>query len=259
MRADLTELFHALVQLPFWVFLVLAATAVRAWRSPKGTRRHRWRLAWIAAALAFYALSIPLSHVTLERWLEHRYPVPAVREADRSDENVILVLTAGWLRRTEDGHDLKIGEAGWERTAAAVALWRRIGGRLVFTGAPTPDRRDSAAAAMARLARGLGVPEANVLVEPASLNTHENMLFSRRMLGESPRRLWLVTSALHMPRSVLAAKAVGFEVVPYPCDFRADEGFDWSMLLPGSMSQPAFERALHELVGMAAYRLRGWS
>lgn len=259
MRAALTELFHQMLQLPFWVFVALVVAAARAFRAPPASPPHRRRLAWAAAAVAFYLLSIPLTHVTLERWLEHRHAPPVVSESDRSEDNVVLVLTAGWLRTTESGYDQKLGEAGWERTAAAVALWRRVGGRILFTGAPKPDGTDSAAATMARLAAGMGVPAERLLVEPRALNTHENLLFSRRMLGDKPGRIWLVTSALHMPRSVLAARAVGLEVVPFPCDWRADEVFDWTMLVPGSMSQPAFEHAVHELAGMAAYKLRGWN
>jgi uncharacterized SAM-binding protein YcdF (DUF218 family) len=206
-----------------------------------------------------YAVSVPAIPVAITAWIEHRYPVLDIAAGERSPDNVIIVLTSGWLRSTPSGFEQKIGEAGWERTVAAVALWRKTGGRLLFTGAPAPDGRDSAAAAMARWARALGVPEDALLAEPASLNTRENLLYSKKLLGEGRHTLWLVTSAIHMPRSVAAARALGLEVTPYPCDFRADQRLTWQTLIPANDALPMLERALHELIGMAAYRLRGWN
>lgn len=254
----MTEVLHSLLSFPMWVFFALLAATVAAWRSSRPSRR-RWRVPLLAVAVTFYLLSMPAVPGALELWLESRYPVPVVTENDRSPDNVVIVLTAGWLRSTQTGFEQKLGEAGWERTIAAVALWRKVGGRILFTGAPTPDGRDSAAASMARLAHALGVPSEALLVEPASLNTHENLLFAKRLLGPGPQRLWLLTSAFHLPRAVAAAKAVGLDVKPYPCDFRADERWDWDIALPGNSSRAALERSLHEIGGMAIYRLRGWN
>jgi uncharacterized SAM-binding protein YcdF (DUF218 family) len=258
MRATVTEIFHVLLSFPLWVFLALVALTVHAWRA-RASRLHRWRRTLAFAAAAFYLVTMPVLPATLETWLEQRHPVPRILESDRRPDNVIVVLTAGWLRRTPTGYEQKLGEGGWERTAAAVRLWRRIGGRLLFSGAPTPDGPDSAAAAMARLAGEMGVPPQALLVEPSSLNTRENLLFSKRLLGSGHGRVWLVTSALHMPRSVMAAEGLGLAVTPYPCDFRADESVrSWTQFVPNNSARPALERALHEIAGMAVYRLRGW-
>jgi len=66
----------------------------------------------------------------------------------------------------------------------------------------------------------------------------------------------LVTSAFHMPRSVGVFRQAGFEVVPYPVDFRTigDSG-----PLPGfstiSDGLRRFDVAMREFVGLVAYRL----
>jgi uncharacterized SAM-binding protein YcdF (DUF218 family) len=259
MRSPVTEAFHALLSLPLWLFAGLALASILAWRSPRQSSMRRWRYAWVAAAVITYVVCMPVWPTALLVWLEARHPPPRIQESDRRDDNVIIVLTGGWLRETPAGYEQKIGEAGWERTVAAVELWRRIGGRLLFAGAPKPGGSDSAAAAMARVARALGVPEENLLVEPASRNTRENLLFSQRLLGARPGRLWLVTSAMHMPRSVAVAKVLGMDVVPFPCDYRADEVIDWTMFVPANGARQGLEYALHEIAGIAAYRLRGWS
>ncbi len=259
MRALTTDLIHVFFSLPFYVLLALSLITVIAWRADRGLRLHRWRHVLLALVLLVYGVSAPAVPAAISAWIENRYPVPDIATRQHRPDSVIIVLTAGWLRSTPTGYEQKIGEGGWERTWVAVELWRHIGGRLLFSGAPTPDGRDSTAAAMARLAHALGVPDDALLVEPASLNTRENLLFAKKLLGEGRHTLWLVTSALHMPRSVAAARALGMEVIPYPCDFRADQGLSWQMLIPSNHAPPELEVALHELVGMAAYRWRAWN
>jgi uncharacterized SAM-binding protein YcdF (DUF218 family) len=254
-----TEIVHVFLSLPFWIFLGLVALAVWAWRRPAGSTPRRWRALFVAAPIVYYVFTVPVLPTSLERWLESRYPARGATAADRHPDNVILVLTAGYLRMTVDGFDQKLGEAGWERTLAAVHLWRTIGGKVMFTGAPTPDGKDSAAAAMGRVAVELGLPPEALLVEPASLNTFENFTYSKRMLGPGRHRIWLITSALHMPRSVAAARVNGMEVVPFPVDFRADERWDWTDCVPSNSSKPAMEKTMHELLGMLSYRLKGWN
>lgn len=258
MRAIATDLIHALLSLPLYVLFTLFAASVVSWRAGAGARLYRWRFLFPALGVFVYLGSAPVVSAALASWIEQSVAVPEVTAEHRSADNVIVVLSAGWLRATPDDYEQKIGEAGWERTATAVALWRRIGGRLLFVGAPAPDGKRSAASAMARMAGEWGVPEQALRVESASTNTHENLLYAKQLLGPAPGRLWLVTSALHMPRSVGVAEAQGLRVIPYPCDFRADQAFRWQMFLPMNEGPLALEAALHELLGMVFYRLRGW-
>ena len=256
MRATLTEVVHLFLQFPLWIFIGLVFVAVWAWRQPAASRPYRLRHLFAVSAVLYYVAATPWATHQVASALERAYEVPPITEADRHPDNVILVLTAGWLRRTPDGHEQKLGEAGWIRIWEAVQLWRRVGGRILVTGAPHPSGKGSAAEGMAEVARQLGVPADAILVEPAARNTFENISFSKRMIGE-PRRTWLVTSAHHMARSVSAARAVGLEVIPYPCDRRADEGFDWTDFFPNNASRGMLEPALHELLGIVAYRVRG--
>ena len=257
MRALLTDIVHILLSLPLYLFLGLLLLAGASYRSAVGTWIHRWRHYFAVLGILVYVLSVPATAVLIESQLEGMYSIPATADLSRRNDNVIVVLTAGWLRSTHQGYEQKIGEAGWERTMVAVKLWRQIGGRLLFSGAPDPGG-GSAADKMAQIARQLGVPEKALLVERASLNTHENLLFSRQLIGDHSKSIWLVTSALHMPRSVAVAQALGLVVIPYPCDFRADQRLQWQQFLPANAGPVALEAVLHELLGILQYRLRGW-
>ena len=69
----------------------------------------------------------------------------------------------------------------------------------------------------------------------------------------------LVTSAFHMPRSVEHFEREGVEVIPFPCDWRADRErprtfLDW---LPSAEALRDTELALREHYGRWFYALRG--
>lgn len=261
MRSVLTDLVHLLLAMPLYVLLGLAWLSVRAWRARTG-RLHRWRHALAATGIVVYLVSIPATANVLLAHLEGWWPVPTeaeIKALSGTGGPRMLVLTAGWFRRTDAGWTVVMGAPSWERTNQAVALYERHGGRLMFTGAPLPDGSDSVAEHMARAARRLGVPPEAIGVETRSVNTHENMLFSeRRFQLRAQGRVLLLTSAIHMPRSVAAARGVGLDVLPYPCDFRADAALKWQHFVPGNEAPGALEEVLHEWLGLAMYRLRGW-
>ncbi|EFG2886070.1 YdcF family protein, partial [Escherichia coli] len=68
----------------------------------------------------------------------------------------------------------------------------------------------------------------------------------------------LVTSAFHMPRSVLLFRKAGFEVVPWPADYRST-GEDGPGLTGHNIihTMQTTGVALKEWIGLVAYRLTG--
>jgi len=66
-----------------------------------------------------------------------------------------------------------------------------------------------------------GIAKDRLMMERRSLNTRENAEFTKAMVSPKSGERWLlVTSAHHMPRSVGIFRRVGFEVEPYPVDWR---------------------------------------
>jgi uncharacterized SAM-binding protein YcdF (DUF218 family) len=91
---------------------------------------------------------------------------------------------------------------------------------------------------------------ARIEIERSSLkirrNTCGNALFSTQMIGPALGDRWLlVTSAIHMPRAIGAFRKAGFPVEPWPV-YHPD-------------APPSLRHALHEWVGLIAYRLLGCS
>ena len=98
-----------------------------------------------------------------------------------------------------------------ERVAAAAALWRAGGGRLVVaTGGVTTGATRAEADAIADALAALGVPD--VLVERASRSTLQNARLCKPLLdAHGARSLWLVTQPFHGRRSARVFRAAGFD------------------------------------------------
>jgi uncharacterized SAM-binding protein YcdF (DUF218 family) len=98
-----------------------------------------------------------------------------------------------------------------ERVAAAAALWRAGGGRVVVaTGGVLGDARRAEADVIAEALGALGVPR--VIVERGSRTTRENAQLTRPILERhGVRSLWVVTQPFHGRRGARLFRAAGFD------------------------------------------------
>lgn len=191
--------------------------------------------------------------------LEHRYlrpdPIPAAVDG-------IIVLGGGFeggINLVRGGYELN--SSGDRFVEAAVLARRYPDARIVVTGGSGSlvlhGEADGDTAP--RLLTALGVAPERLIMENRSRNTYENALFTREMVEPVPGETWLlVTSAFHMPRSVGLFRKAGFDVTPWPVDYRTagneplgparDNGID---------SLRNLNAAVREWAGLAAYRLTG--
>jgi uncharacterized SAM-binding protein YcdF (DUF218 family) len=151
-----------------------------------------------------------------------------------------------------------------ERLLEGANLARRHpSARLVFTGGnPSLFGDDPPEAAYAvQLFEQLGVPRDRIVLEDKSRNTAENAEFTRRLVDPKPGERWLlVTSAMHMPRSVGAFRKAGFAVEAWPVDWRTlpDQNLlRLSRNLLGGVG--ALNGVAHEIIGLTVYWATGRS
>ena len=149
-----------------------------------------------------------------------------------------------------------------ERLTAPIELIRRFpNARLVFTGGSAIgfDAPETEASNVKRFWREMGIDNDSVVYEGRSRNTYENALFTRDLVKPKPDERWLlVTSAVHMPRSVGIFRQLGFNVIPYPVDYHTNG--NWThVALPrkAPLALDLVDFAAHEWMGLLAYRLTG--
>lgn len=245
------------------VSLLLVAALLLVWRHPRWTA--------IALILALAVLVVPSSPVAargLVRSLEQQY-VPPPSPLPTADAIVVLggalrpqVPPRPWIDVMESGDRILHGVRLYQAGRAPKLIFS--GGRIDWKGASGK----SEAADMTRLATALGVPEADIIEEPESLNTYQNALKVRQVLEESGMtQILLVTSATHMPRAMAVFRHLGIAAIAAPTDFLTTSARETSAsaegrilnILPNAESLYHFTRAMKEYVGLIIYKLRGWA
>jgi uncharacterized SAM-binding protein YcdF (DUF218 family) len=160
-------------------------------------------------------------------------------------------------------HGVPVINSAPDRIIAGAALARRYpNARFVFTGgSPNLIGNDAREADYAgAVFESLGIPKSRLIMERRSRNTYENAQFTADMVKPKPGERWLlVTSAFHMPRSVGLFRKAGFEVEPYPVDWRVGTGWAdvlaFDALANGGLGRT--DLGLREWMGLVAYRLTG--
>ena len=138
------------------------------------------------------------------------------------------------------------------------------GGRIDWRVGGQPESED-----MQQLLEFIGIPNEAIIKESKSLNTHENAVNVREILREKRiEKILLVTSAMHMPRSLLIFKKQQINAIAAPTDFlvtqrNLDELTSSTQsiilnLIPDAHNLAKTTRALKEYLGLLIYRLRGW-
>ncbi|MCP9780368.1 MULTISPECIES: YdcF family protein [Cyanobium] len=255
------------------LLLQLLGLAAASKGREQGSRRRRQASLWLSGTGVglIWLCAMPLSSRQLIWGLEDRAAALTPRQLPRAD--AVVVLGGGLRPALPPRQGVEVAEGG-DRLLRGVQLVRRAppllvtsGGRVSFTGHdPAPPE-----ALWARdLAEELGLPADRILINPGSRTTAEE---ARDIGALGRRRGWtrvlLITSAFHMPRSLATfQRRSGLTVVPVACDYQLPDrahygkptlGNTLKSLLPDAEALYLSTLALKEHLGLAIYRLRGWS
>lgn len=212
-------------------------------------------LLWSSLVIG-YLLSTPLVSGLL---LQQLQPYPALTETEikQAPAQAIVVLAAGRYKNAPEYGGDTVGNNTLVRVRYGAYLHRLTELPVVVTGGHVFDKEgDSLAQVMANsLQQDFNITD--VWLEDKSRTTAENAMLTKALLDEkNVSKVFLVTHAVHMPRSVEIFKQVGLDVVPAPTRF-AELGDQWLFLLlpsAGAVGNSYF--ALHEIVGRLWYAIR---
>ncbi|WP_102958481.1 YdcF family protein [Mangrovicella endophytica] len=233
--------------------LVLAALLLRLLGFPRTSTG----LGVVAAVFFAVAVFSPLGLLMIAA-LENRFPRPSLPE----HVDGIVVLGGSFDTRVATTRfEPELNEAG-DRVTSAVALALRYPeAKVIFSGgvAAVFDDDVSEADSAEQLFSSLGLPKGRLILESRARNTVENALFSKELGAAKPGETWLlVTSAYHMPRAVGCFRTAGFDVVPYPVDYRTPAGAAvWRPSTDTTRNLEKVHFAIREYIGLMAYRLTG--
>ena len=205
-------------------------------------------LTGIATVIMALLLLLPV-----DRWLawplEDIFPRPALP----AHVDGILVLSGGAFPPVINSRQAySWGPSALRLVTAANLHDRYPAARLIYSGGPGGGDEPGAAHVIFGL---MGLPANAVTYEGHSLNTWQNLVFSKEIARPRPGETWLlVTSALHMPRAMGVARHLGWNMIAWPSDYLTPKA--------GTPAPPEygdqlsnFNKVLHEWIGLAVYRL----
>lgn len=234
---------------------LLAALMFLVWR------RRRWGAGALAAGLVWlWGWSMPVTADAVRLSLESRYPNLPVEAAPVAD--AIVVLGGAFT-----------GHASWPYPNAGDSIdryWHAArlyhagkGQRIILSGGRDPQRPNNPTEAQsgAVFLIDMGVPEAHLILDNLARTTAEHLHHIPDLMREHGLETFLlVTSATHMWRSEASFRAAGLDPMPVATAFSVepDPVQRLRRYLPSAHALRDVTQAVHEYVGYAFYRIRGW-
>jgi uncharacterized SAM-binding protein YcdF (DUF218 family) len=220
------------------------------------TRRRNFGKSLIIAGLCLlFLLSFPPVSGLLTNKLESRYP--ALSNADLSKSNIRWIVVLGGGHNSSNPVGSQLSASSLARVVEGVRIYRmKTGRKLLLSGGPVYDRIPNADV-MRDEARILGIPDADITLEAKSRDTEEEARFLSPVLNQE--EFFLVTSAVHMPRSMALFRQQKMKPIAAPTDysFQSQNVPLIFRFLPNAGALQQSERALREYLGLLWYRIRG--
>jgi len=238
------------------VLCVLAIVAAVC--AARGRRQAARALAGLLAVLVVAVGCGPVPAWLLDSLEKPFADEPSIRWGTR---NAIVLLGAGTFRI---GKAVEPGVFSYPRIVEAAQIYqtcRKTAAdcKILVSGGDARHHGEPEATVYRRELLALGIDGADVLVEPKSMNTWQNAQFSRAVLAEyKPERTVLVSSAIHLRRSLLYFAHFGMTPTPV----RADDLQATASPLPMAYNFALTDFALHEWIGIAryyVYNTLGWN
>jgi uncharacterized SAM-binding protein YcdF (DUF218 family) len=232
--------------------------AVWVWRSPRSLAVRRTT---VAVALVYLLASIYVVPATIAAALLTRRSEPFNRR-DVNGRGTAIVLLGGSSERVE-GHagamSLMLPPEGARVLEAARVFSVVSPDWIISSGGAGPEDKAPSSVVMRDALVRLGVPASRIVLESSSRTTHDEAVLIAPMLAAlGARQTILVTSAIHMPRSLGTFRAAGVSAIAAPADDSAVHASDPERWRPSARGLLFSTQVVHECAGLVYYWLRGW-
>jgi uncharacterized SAM-binding protein YcdF (DUF218 family) len=244
------------------ICLLLIITLGMLWKKSKRTP------AVISTALLILLFG---SNSWTSHWLVQSLEWQNIPPGKLPTADAIVVLGGGTRSAAYPRPDVDFTDAG-DRVWYGANLYRAgkapkiivSGGRIDWQGNGSPEADD-----LTKLLIKMGVPQTDIIAEGRSLNTRDNAVYTKEILQQNNfKTILLVTSAMHMPRSMAIFKKVDINAIAAPTDYRISQlEIDQPSrqiesvilaLLPNESDLSLTTSALREYIGILVYKLKGW-
>lgn len=181
-------------------------------------------------------------------------------------EDYPIVVLGGGIKYA--GANSSLSPYSLQRLVKSLELYLERERPIILTGGVGIGQEGiSESALAAQWLRKMGVRDEDIIIEDQARTTYENGLYTKRWLenyyssieedGEINLKAYLITNALHLPRSVLVFEKQGIAVIPVSSGIIVDHRNSWLSYLPNRDALNANMMAIHELIGLVWYKITG--
>lgn len=150
------------------------------------------------------------------------------------------------------------GQEAVERIITVAKLYNKNPKPIYITGGKVLEKAVSESSVYKKELIDLGIPEKDIILEEDSRNTKENAIYTKKLMKKNEhKRGILVTSAIHMKRSMEVFKDDEIIFYPFPCNFYGiTKNRGIQSYIPNYLNLKNFNSTLWEYFGIIYYRLR---
>ena len=245
---------------PFVIIVVLAVVAIWWWRRPSA--RAPWRLL-VAYVVTLYFVSTPLGANLLVAGLA-RGATSIETAQDARGAEAIVVLGGGVQTVAARGEILaQLQSTPSLRILEAMRLYKLLHPRVVIVSGGIADARTELRPEAEQMANALalaGIPADRITIDSEAKTTHDHPRTVGPLLdARHVRRFVIITSPMHMRRSLGVFRAQGFDPVGSASVLQSEQLASRPLLLPNDDSVLLSNQALYEYAARIMYWWRGWT
>ncbi len=181
----------------------------------------------------------------LTHYLEGQYPV--VTKAD-SRVHWIVIFSGGQSEVKNFPPNTMLSTVSIDRLVEGVRLYRQIPNAKLLLSGGGEGFETAEAIRLAQVVSWFNIPKADVVLEVTSENTAAEATAIKPIVQDEP--FYLVTSAIHMPRSMALCRAQGLHPIAAPTDFTFYWKGGWERTyVPNPYNLYYLSIAMHEVLG----------
>ena len=221
----------------------------------------------VLGIVVFYTITTPFFARFLIMPLERIDITPAeIALKKNSDWNNGIIVVMGDSIKTPIPFlpgirsDFEPGSRTLMRLDMAYRLNRKTGMPIIVSGGNYDFSEGISAATIMKDTLVLWGISSEIVVEEINARTSkENASYAIQLIPNKVERIFLVTSAFHMKRSIFAFKRAmkkvlrHFIIIPIPCDYSYSENVTIYDFIPNGISLVTFGVAIHEYIGFLFY------
>ena len=233
--------------------LLLGALLLAAGRLRAG----RWLTVASSIGLLVFGL-LPMA-TFLARPLETRFPKP---ELPQRVDGIVLLSGSERPVASQAYAEPQVGSHGGRFITTLRIAASHPEARIIYSGGPRQEPGkgvlETKPAVAAAIFEQSGLDPARISFDESSSDTCDHPRGAWERAQPAAGEYWVVvTSAIHLPRTVACFRATGWEIVPYPADYQSDPPGWGAGNLRIAKNLALLDLAAHEWVGLVYYRLFG--